>query len=189
MPGAADRADAMMQMTQHRHAPPVGDLVGGPQSWLRHQAAQRRELVVVGAHGGAGATTLAVLLQPAWDMGAMRPGRDARQPALICHGRPLLLACRATPAAAAAATTAAAALIRPGAPVAVLAVVSDGWPEPAAATARFRLLEQRVGAVVRVPFVPAFRLAGDPADVPLPARARRALDRIRAAAGRPPHSR
>ena len=29
-------------------------------------------VVLVGAHGGAGATTLAGLLRPAWDMGAVR---------------------------------------------------------------------------------------------------------------------
>ena len=33
------------------------------------------EVVLVGAHGGAGVTTLAGLLRPAWDMGAVRrPG-------------------------------------------------------------------------------------------------------------------
>ncbi len=125
MPGAADRADAMQ--TQRRPGPLPGFPAGRPQDWLRHQAAQRHELVVVGAHGGAGATTLAILLRPAWDMGAMRPGRDARYPALVAHGRPLLLVCRNTTAAAAAATAAAAALLSPGAAVSVLVVVSDGW--------------------------------------------------------------
>ena len=37
---------------------------------------QRRELVIWGAHGGAGTTTLALWLQPAWDMGAMRTEPD-----------------------------------------------------------------------------------------------------------------
>ena len=68
--------------------------------------------------------------------------------------------------------------------MAVLAVVSDGWPEPAAATSRFRLLEPQAGAVIRVPFIPALRLADDPAAVPLPRRARRALTQIQAATGR-----
>ena len=53
----------------------------------------------------------------------------------------------------------------------MLAVVSDGWPEPAAATSRFRLLEPQVGAVIRVPFVPGLRLADDPATVRCPAAA------------------
>ena len=173
-----------MTQTRRRPGPLPGFPADGPQDWLRHQAAQRRELVVVGAHGGAGATTLAILLRPAWDMGAMRPGRDARYPALVAHGRPLLLVCRNTSGAAAEATAAAAALLSPGAAVSMLVVVSDGWPEPATAAARFRLLEQRVGAIVRVPFMPAFRLARDPAAVPLPGRAQRALGHIRALAGR-----
>jgi hypothetical protein len=188
----------MTQMTQHRPGSPMGfppreGPAGGvpptgPHDWPRHQA-QRRELVIVGAHGGAGTTTLAVLLQPAWDMGALRPGRDARYPALIAHGRPLLLVCRNTASAAAAATTGATALARPGAPINVLVVVSDGWPDPPAATARFRLLEPRVGAIVRVPFIPAFRVTGDPAAVPLPGRARRVLDQIASLTGRPTNPR
>ena len=38
--------------------------------------------------------------------------------------------------------------------------------------------------MIRVPFIPALRLADDPAEVPLPRRARRALAQIQAAAGR-----
>ena len=64
----------------------------------------------------------------------------------------------------------------------MLAVVSDGLPEPAEARYRFRVLEGRVGAVVRVPFVAAFRVAGSPLQVGLPRRARQALAEIRALA-------
>jgi hypothetical protein len=159
---------------------------GGWDDGLRRQAAQRRELVIVGAHGGAGVTTLAHWLSPAWDMGAMRPGRDPAAPAVISHGRPLLLACRPTASAAADATAAVAALTRPGARIAVLVIVSDGWPQPPAATARFRLLAHQVGTVIHVPFVPALRLADNPAAVPLPRAAWRALNLIRAVVGRPP---
>jgi len=170
-------------MAPLRHAAfgAAGDWEGS----LRHHAAQRRELVICGAHGGAGTTTLACWLSPAWDMGAMRPARDARPPAIIANGRPLLVACRNTAAAAAAATAAVTALTRPGARVAVLVIVSDGWPQPSPATARFRLLAPQVGAAVHIPFVPALRLADNPAGVPLPRAARRALDQIRAATGRP----
>ena len=140
--------------------------------------------MICGAHGGAGTTTLAQLLSPAWDMGAMRPARDSRSPAIIARSRPLLVACHNTAAAAAAATAAVAALTRPGARVAVLVVVSDGWPQPPCATARFRLLAPQVGALI--PFFPALRVADGPAGVPLPRAARRALDQIRAATGRPP---
>lgn len=155
---------------------------GAGNDWLAHEAARRREVVVCGAHGGAGTTTLACWLGPAWDMGVMRPSRDPHHPAILARGRPLLLTCGNTPAAAAA----VAALTRAGARVAVLAVVSDDWPQPATATARFRLLAPQAGAIVHVPFVPALRLADSPARVPLRRAVQRALHQIRALTGRPP---
>ena len=144
----------------------------------------RRELVIWGAHGGAGTTTLAIWLQPAWDTGAMRPEPDPPCPATVAHGRALVVACRNTAWSARQATRALVVVARHGGQVAVLAVVSDGWPEPATATRRFGLLESQVRAVVRVPFIPGLRLADDPAPVPLPRRALRALAQIQAAAGR-----
>src|ERR1039457_2273703 len=39
-----------------------------------------REIVVIGAHGGAGVTTLAILLRPAWDMGIVHRSPRARPP-------------------------------------------------------------------------------------------------------------
>ncbi len=53
-------------------------------------------------------------------------------------------------------------MIKQGGQVTVLAVVSDGWPEPAAAASRFRLLEPQVGAVIRVPFMPGLRAGRRP---------------------------
>jgi hypothetical protein len=145
---------------------------------------QRGELVIWGAHGGAGTSTLAAWLQPAWDMGAMRPEPDPKYPASVASGRPLVVACRNTALAARLATTAVNAVSRQGGHVTVLAVVSDGWPEPAAATCRFRLLEPHTRAVIRIPFIAALRLADDPTGVPLPRRARRALTQIQAITGR-----
>ncbi len=138
------------------------------------------ELVVAGAHGGAGTSTLAVLLAPAWDMGVIQPAAPAG--GLRPGGRPVVLVTRNTVAAAGRAVTAVTAVTRSGLPVAVLAVISDGLPEPAEARYRFRILEGRVGAVVRVPFTPAFRAAGSPLRVSLPRRARHALAQIRALA-------
>ena len=145
---------------------------------------QRRELVIWGALGGAGTTTLAVWLQPAWDMGAMRPEPDPPYPAAVAQGRALVVACRNTAWSARQATKALATVARQGGQVAVLVVVSDGWPEPATATRRFGLLESQVRAVIRIPFIPGLRLADDPATVPLPHRALRALARIQAVTGR-----
>ena len=88
------------------------------------------EIVLVGAHGGAGVTTLAGLLRPAWDMGAVRrpgPGQRPLRPA----GRPVVLVARSTAAAAARAVTATGLLAAQGVQVTVLAVIGDGLPEPA----------------------------------------------------------
>ncbi len=154
--------------------------------WLRSADWRPAEVLIWGAHGGAGTSTLAAWLHPACDMGAMRPGHYPRYPAWVANGRPVIVACGTTACASRAATAAVAGMTRAGAAVCVLAVVSDGWPEPAAARARIRLLEPRLGAVIRVPFLPGLRLADDPAAVPLPRQARRAVEQIRAAAGLSP---
>jgi len=159
---------------------PMGDLppAPAPAGW------QRRELVIWGAHGGAGTTTLAAWLQPAWDMGAMPPEPDPPYPAAVARGRALVVTCRNTAWSAVQATKAVTAVTGQEGRVAVLAVVSDGWPEPAPARHRFRLLEAHVGAVIRVPFVFGLRMADNPAEVPLSRWARRAVAQIKAAAGR-----
>lgn len=157
-----------------------------PVPWLRAWDWQPAQVLVWGAHGGAGASTLVAWLHPACDMGPMRAGLFPRYPAWVAHGRPVIIACGPTAHAAHAATAAVTAMGRAGAEVCVLAVVSDGWPEPAVAAARFRLLEPQLGGVVRVPFVPGLRLADDPAKVPLPRQARRAVALLREAAGLPP---
>jgi hypothetical protein len=97
-----------------------------------------------------------------------------------------VLVARSTAAAAARAVTATGLLAAQGVQVTVLAVIGDGLPEPAEARYRFRVLDGRVGAVVRVPFIPAFRLAADPLAVTLPRRARHALAEIRVLAGQQP---
>jgi len=145
----------------------------------------RLELVIWGAHGGAGTTTLATWLQPALDAGAMSPGVAPTLPAAMTAGQVRVIACRCTAWSAAQADDAVTVATEHGGNVAVLAVVSDGRPEPHLATVRFQLLGARVGAVVRVPFVAGLRLADDPATVPLPRPVLRALAQIQAAAGRP----
>ena len=137
------------------------------------------EIVVAGAHGGAGTSTLAALLAPAWDMGVIQPAAPAG--GLRPGGWPVVLAVRGTVAAAGHAVTAVTAITATGLPVAALAVIGDGLPEPAEARYRFRVLGARV-PVVRIPFVAAFRVAGSPLQVDLPRRARRALAEIRALA-------
>lgn len=145
--------------------------------------ARRGELVACGAHGGAGASTLAELLGSCWDMGVLRHRPDSRYPAVVTYGRPLIVVCRNTVAAAERATAAVMEVTQPGGQVAALAIVADGaGREPREASARFRLLESRVGRVVRVPFVMALRLVDDPAAVPLPRRMEQAIEELRALA-------
>lgn len=145
----------------------------------------RRDLIIWGAHGGAGTSTLATLLRPARDMGALRTEADYRYPAPKAADAPMLVACRCTTWSAIKASAAVGALTKAGGQVAVLAVVSDGWPEPPIASAWFRLLSAQVGAVIRVPFLPWLRLCNDPAHVRLTHTARRALTAIRTATGQP----
>ena len=143
----------------------------------------RQNLLIWGAHGGAGTTTLAALLSPARDMGALRSAADYRYTALNPESGPVGVACRCTTWSALKASAAITALTRNGGRVNVLIVVSDGWPEPPIATAWFRLLSAQVGAVVRVPFVPVLRLCNDPDLARLPRAARQALNQIRAMTG------
>jgi hypothetical protein len=142
------------------------------------------ELVIAGAHGGAGATTFAILLQPAWDIGMVRPPRTW-YPALSSGGRPLVLVSRNTVRAARQAIAAVNIITDSREHVAVLAVISDGLPEPLEAAYRFRVLSARVGSVVRVPFIASLRVTDDPGKAQLPRKARRALREIRAAAFKP----
>ncbi|HEY3684795.1 MAG TPA: hypothetical protein VGL93_17295 [Streptosporangiaceae bacterium] len=171
-------------MLEQQLAPPIAT----PPPPARSPLAPRRELVAWGAHGGAGTSTLAALLRPCWDMGTLRRRTDPRFPAVHTYGRPLIIVCRNTVAAAERATAAVMAVAQPGGQVAALAVIADGaGREPREAVARFRLLESRVGLVVRVPFVAALRLVDDPTSVDLPRRAEQAVDQLRAlAVGRLP---
>jgi hypothetical protein len=144
------------------------------------------DLLIWGAHGGAGTSTLSVLLRPARDMGSLRTEADYRYPVPNPQQYPVVVACRCTTWSAIKASKAVAALTRGGGQVSVLAVVSDGWPEPPIATAWFRLLSAQVGVVVRVPFIPWLRLSNDPALVRLPRTARQALATIRSITGTHP---
>ncbi|MEU8804903.1 hypothetical protein [Spirillospora sp. NPDC048819] len=138
---------------------------------------------MVGAHGGAGTSTLTALLLAAWDMGSIKPLLEVGRSPLRAKGRPVVLAVRNTAVAAKDATAAIGALWDWDERVSALAIVSDGGPESRDATARFALLEGRVGGVVRVPHVRALRLVEDPCVVALPGKARHALDELRRLVG------
>ncbi len=135
---------------------------------------------VIGAHGGAGTSTIAALLRPAWDLGSVAHLAGTGRMPVLARSRPLLVVARNTVAAARRATDAVTALHHAGVPIAGLVIVADGaGAEPRDATARFSLLEGRVRGVVRMPFVPGLRLVDDVTQIPLPERARDALASIR----------
>lgn len=139
--------------------------------------------VVVGAHGGAGTSTVrAFLPDPAYDVGCLRQPDGVFQE-VETFGRPLILVARATVLGARAAAEAARELAEQGHTVACLALVSDGaGAEPLDVKIRMRLLEPRVHALVRVPFVAELRSVEQPHQVlPLPRRAQYAMAAIVAA--------
>jgi hypothetical protein len=142
-------------------------------------------LAVLGAHGGAGTSTLAALLG-ATDLGCRY---DDRLPPVLTSGGPagpgraLLLACRPTTLSATYATEAIRDLAAVRIPVAVLVICGDGWPETPVATARYRLLSAQVGTVTRMPFIPVIRGYGHPQQVRLGRPARHALTAIQTLAG------
>ncbi|GAA1450015.1 hypothetical protein [Nocardiopsis tropica] len=138
------------------------------------------EAVVLGCHGGAGTTTLRVLLNTPWDLGAYSSDRGG----VGAFGRPLVLVSRNSVASTARAAEVINVLEADGLRPAALVVAADGsGPEPAESAARLGLVRDRVGLLVRFPFVPALRYvdAVEADRVKLPARARRALERIRSA--------
>ena len=139
------------------------------------------QLALAAVHGGAGVTTLASLLRSEGDLGVF-PRHGLNWLADRVQGRPLILVARNTVAAAGGVMAAINAIDGQGGHAAVLAVVSDGLPEPKAAVYRYRLLAQRVDGLVRVPFVASLRASDDPSQVSLPRAAHRALAEIRALA-------
>ncbi|QBI56345.1 hypothetical protein [Streptomonospora litoralis] len=113
-----------------------------------------KEMVLLGCHGGAGTTTLRILLKTPWELGAYSVDRSE----IATFGRPLVLVTRDNAAAAARAADVVNNVAARGVGIAVLAVVADGsGPEPAEASTRLRLVEERVGRLVRVPFVAGLR--------------------------------
>ncbi|MEU8804896.1 hypothetical protein [Spirillospora sp. NPDC048819] len=148
-----------------------------------HRPREVLDVVLVGAHGGAGTSTLTALLPAAWDMGSIQSLLELGRSPMRAKGRPVVLVVRNTAVAAKDATAAIGALSDWDERVSALAIVSDGGPESREATARFALLAGRVGGVVRVPRVRGLRLVEDPCVIDLPGKARRALDELRCLVG------
>ncbi|WP_233515232.1 hypothetical protein [Marinitenerispora sediminis] len=138
------------------------------------------QAVLLGCHGGAGASTMQALLGTPWNLGCYSP--ELRR--IETFGRPLVLVARDSASAGARVIEAVTGVTTAGATIACLVIIADGsGPEPKEATGRLRLIEDRVGAVVRFPFVAGLRYAdANEADkVELPKKAVRALTDIHAA--------
>lgn len=137
--------------------------------------------VVLGAHGGSGATTVTRLLpEPTFDLG---PARDTQGEMRLVtpHGRPIILTTRFTVPGFVAASAAVTGLREQGLKVDCLVVVPDGaGPEPREAKVRLRMLEGHVGATLRLSFIPALRgMPEPPALADLPRRVSNEISAIR----------
>jgi len=147
------------------------------------------QIVIVPAHGGAGASTLADWLRrelgamPAgqgWQVGvtAALPDADPAQIAASARLRvpppeiPVIIAARGNAQGARRAVIAVSVLEQRGVWPAAIALIADGaGPEPRQAGQHLDLIGTRAGPVVRVPFVAALRTGADPRT----ARMRRSL--------------
>jgi len=147
------------------------------------------QIVVVPAHGGAGASTLADWLRrelnrmPAgqgWRVGVTAALRDA-DPAQIAASAqlrvpppavPVIIAARSNVQGARRAVIAVTALEHRGTMPVAIALVADGaGPEPRQVMQYLDLIGTRAGPVVRIPFVAALRAGAPPGAV----RIRRSL--------------
>lgn len=152
-----------------------------------------RPIVIIPAHGGAGATTLAGLLRrelasdpaglgwrvditpalPDGDPGQLAAARWLRVPPVSV---PVIIAARGTAEGARRAVIAVTVLERRGLWPAAIALVADGaGPEPRQAGQRLDLVDGRAGPAVRVPFTAALRAGGRPESIRLPRRLRDAV--------------
>ncbi|GAB3456245.1 hypothetical protein GCM10027570_37530 [Streptomonospora sediminis] len=142
-----------------------------------------REIVLLGCHGGAGTTTLRILLKTPWELGAY----SVENSDIATFGRPLTLVTRDNAAAAIRAADVVAHVAAAGAEIAALVVVADGsGPEPRAATAALRTAEPNVGSLIRFPHVAGLRQVdiAEVEQVRLPKKAQQALVEIRRACDR-----
>jgi hypothetical protein len=171
---------------------PLPDAPGGPAGWQarhappRHDPLPQRQIVIIPAHGGAGASTLVTLLHRmlaaaqaghGWRAAAAQalPDGDPEQIAASgwfrvapaeMTGMPLIIAARGNPEGARRAVIAVTTLERRGVWPAAIALVADGaGPEPRQTAQHLDLIGHRAGPVIRVPLVAALRAGAGPGDI------------------------
>ena len=156
--------------------------VAGPARPARPAPARQvqRQIVIVPAHGGAGASTLAIWLRR--ELGAAPAGRGWRavgtqalpdaDPGQIAASDwlrglppevPVIIAARGNTQGARRAVIAVTTLEHRGIwPVAIALVADGAGPEPRQTAQHLDLIGDRAGPVVRVPFAAALRAGADP---------------------------
>ena len=196
VPGQANR-DRWLRASGGQRPPARHARSGAPGSQVAAPAGRRPprptrpaapQIVIAGAHGGAGVSTLAALLRLEFDgvppghapqIGEMPPVPDADPERIAAAGwlptpppgTVLIIAARGTAEGARRAVIAVTALERRAIRPAALAVVADGaGPEPRQAVQRFGLIGGRCGPLVRVPFAAALRAGTAPESARLPRR-------------------
>jgi len=138
-------------------------------------------VVVLGAHGGAGTTTLTHWLpSPSFDLGPIT-GPDGTVRQVTPYGRPVIVTTRNTVCSAHAASIAINGLRDQGLRVACLVIVADGaGSEPREAKVRFRMLEGHVEGTVRLSFLATLRGSEEvPPEEELPRKMVSELTRIK----------
>lgn len=131
---------------------------------------------IVSCHGGCGATTVARML----------PAREVLRNELAVGETPLVLVARGTAYGLHWATRGVAMAhqyIEQGwlaAPPLLVLVADSTLREPSTVRARVRLIEDRVQAVIRLPYVSSWRDTDDPLTLAQPKQLAEALEQLRA---------
>ena len=137
---------------------------------------------LLGAHGGAGVSTVAAFLDPSRSSGTVLELRHGEQ--LPHHYRPLVVAQSTAFGMRAAAELVAhwhPGLVRPW-----LVIVRDApLPVPACVRYRRRAIANRVAGMTEVPYLPQLRAVDVPAEALRHRPVQRAASRLRAALGLP----
>jgi hypothetical protein len=202
LPGGPAVSGSSRGPARHARPGPPGLLVAAPVRPGRPRAPHpaRLQVVIAGAHGGAGVSTLAGLLR--LQFAGTPAGRQIRvletppipdaDPAQIARagwlpvpppGMPLIIAARGTAEGARRAVIAVTALERRGLRPAAVAVIADGaGPEPRLAAQRLDLIDGRAGPLIRIPFAVSLRAGASPSSARLSRRLRAAVTGLAALA-------
>lgn len=124
-------------------------------------------VIVLGAHGGAGTTTVNRMLAPAAHEGSYEDWTRQLEPMVLVAKATAYGLRKATEAMTWVNHVIRSAPYQIAPPVLVLVADAPGG-EPSTAKARARLVQDQVRGIVRIPYVPAWANLDDPLSVPAP---------------------